>query len=235
MSRTKVFQDPRPRRTPRTEGSPSVYPIQQVHFLEQPDQVLLPPLNEVLDRRCSERELAPPSLKEVAHLLWFSCRVRTSSAGNPGPIQSRPAPAAGGLHALDLLISRLPSVPGLLLYDPFSHALRTLGPIQNDALDSYHRKVETLFPNSEGAVITLFADHAKLDAKYVHWQSLALRDAGALLATLGVCAAGLDMGFCFAGILGNELLAADAIETGARVPAGSAIFGGKAELPSRRA
>lgn len=228
MSRTKVFQDPRPRRTPRTEESPSVYQITQVHFLEQPEQVLLPPLNEVLDRRRSERELAPPSIKEVGHLLWFGCRVRASTEGAPGPIQSRPAPAAGGLHALDLLVSRLHGVPGLLLYDPFSHALRTLEPIQNDALDLYHRKVETLFPSSEGCVITLLADHAKLDAKYVHWQSLALRDAGALLATLGVCAAGLGMGFCFAGILGNELLAAGGIEPGARVPVGSAIVGGAA-------
>jgi len=212
-----------------------VYPIKQVHFLEQPDQVLLPPLNQVLDRRRSERELAPPSLKELGHLLWFGCRVRASTEGTPGPIQSRPAPAAGGLHALDLLVSRLPGVPGLSLYDPFSHALRTLEPIQDDAIDLYHRKIETLFPNSEGCVITLLADHAKLDAKYVYWQSLALRDAGAMLATLGICAAGLGMGFCFAGILGNELLAAECIEKGSRVPVGSAILGGEADLPSRRA
>lgn len=121
-------------------------------------------------------------------------------------------------------------MPGLLLYDPFSHALRTLEPIQEDALGQYHRKIETLFPNSVGCVITLLADHAKLDAKYVHWQTLALRDAGALLATLGICAAGLGMGFCFAGILGNDLLAVSCMEDGARIPVGSAIVGGAANL-----
>ncbi len=225
MSRTEVFPDPRPRRKPRLEGTQSVYPIKHVHFLERPDQLRFLPLDEVLERRHSQRETSPPTIEALGHLLWLGCRVREWKEASPGPVQSRPAPAAGGLHALDLLISRLPDLPGLSLYDPFAHALRTLEPIQQDSLAHYHQKVEALFPNSQGCIITLLADHVKLKSKYINWQSLAFRDSGALLATLGICAAGMDMGFCFAGILGNELLSVGAIENGIRVPVGSAIFG----------
>jgi hypothetical protein len=132
---------------------------------------------------------------------------------------------------LDLLVSRLPDLPGISVYDPFSHALRTIDLLRPEALSAYHREVETLFPDSQGCVLTLLVDQAKLDSKYLHWQTLALRDAGAVLATLGICAAGLGMGFCFGGILGNELLSSGAFSEGDRIPVGSAIYGaiGKTE------
>ena len=225
MTRTKSFPDPRLRRRHPPMGEGMVYATTSAQLLDKPEALMLPALDVVLDRRQSHREMAPPSLADLGHLLWLADRVRQWQDAWPGPLQTRPTPAAGGLHALDLLVSRLPYLPGLHLYEPFSHSLLRVDPIRQKVLDAYHEQVEILFPQSRGCILTLLADHGKLNAKYLNWETLALRDAGAILATLGICAAGIGMGYCIGGILGNELIAADVFPEGHRVPVGCAIFG----------
>ena len=224
MTRTKPFPDPRPRRRPLPQGMSFVYPTTGVLSLERGESLVLPTLDATLDARHSERLLDTPSISDLGRLLWFGGRTRQWRDAWPGPIQSRPAPAAGGLHALDLLVSRLPEAPGLSLYDPFAHALRPLSPFPEDVLEAHHHQMDVLFPENRGCVLTLLADKEKLNAKYIHWETLALRDAGALLATLGICAAALGLGFCFGGVQGRTLVQANPLGDH-RIPVGTAILG----------
>jgi hypothetical protein len=66
-----------------------------------------------------------------------------------------------------------------------------------------------LLPDCRGCdLVVLASDDDLLAAAYETWQSLALRDAGALLQTLALAATALGLGFCPLGILGGAALQA---------------------------
>ena len=231
MTRTRTFPDPRPRRRTIPQGTPFVCPTAGVIHLERAEGLVLPTFDVAIEARHSERLLTTPCASDLGRLLWLGGRTRQFRDAWPGPIQTRPAPAAGGLHALDLFVSRIPEVLGLSLYDPFTHALRPLDQFPEDVLQAHHCQMDVLFPESQGCVLTLLDDGEKLSAKYTHWESLALRDAGALFATLGICAAALGLGFCFGGVLGHALVESGPLK-GRRIPVGTAVFGRAGSLGS---
>jgi hypothetical protein len=70
-------------------------------------------------------------------------------------------------------------------------------------------------PSARGDALMLVGHNRVTSAKYSYSESLLWRDAGCLIATLGLCAEWLDLGFCALGILGlspvHKLFADDAV------------------------
>lgn len=202
-----------------------LYPIHVIRPLPMPPAPDTLSFFEVLEQRRSERAMGPASVALIGKLLWHSARVRAEYDSEYGHIQSRAAPSAGGLQCADIIVSRLGEIPGVHLYDPMSHALCEFTPHMPEGVARYHAEIEEVFPESKGCVITLLADQGKADAKYENAESLLLRDSGALMATLQLCATALGALFCFSGNLGTTLSAAVNANSECRIPVGSGIFG----------
>jgi SagB-type dehydrogenase family enzyme len=169
--------------------------------------------------------MGPASIDLIGKLLWYGARVRAEYDSQYGHIQSRAAPSAGGLQCADIIVSRVDEIPGVHLYDPISHALCEVYPYRPEQVTQYHAEIMEAFPEATGCVITLLADHEKADAKYHNAESLLLRDSGALMVTLQLCATALGCDFCFAGNLGTTLNRAIITRPEVRIAVGSGVFG----------
>jgi len=225
LSPIDPFREPRPRACPKERGETLLYPIHTIRPLpvsSAPDTLAF---FEVLEQRRSEQAMGPASIDLIGKLLWYGARVRAEYDSQYGHIQSRAAPSAGGLQCADIIVSRVDGIPGVHLYDPISHALCEVSPHVPERITQYHAEIVEAFPESTGCVITLLADYEKADAKYDNAESLLLRDSGALMATLQLCATALGCAFCFSGNLGTTLNRAIVASPEARIPVGSGIFG----------
>lgn len=79
---------------------------------------------------------------------------------------------------------------------------------QPETLSKLDAKISEVFPHAECDYLVMVADSTALDAFYTNAESLLWRDAGALMATLHLCATAYRLAFCPAGILGRELIQA---------------------------
>lgn len=115
-------------------------------------------------------------------------------------------PSAGGLHPIHLIcIGDEPGAPRL--YDNRRHAFLHL----SSSVDVYVRNaadIEALLGRTTGCTIRFVADLAKAQAAYTAPESLVMRDAGALLATMCFYAEWLGMAARPLGFLGDDLVPA---------------------------
>lgn len=184
-----------------------------------------PLFDNVLESRYSFRAISAPSIEELSGLLKLSCAIRASKDSEFGQIQSRTSPSAGGLHAFDILTCGTNGLENLALYDPNYHTLGRISGVTKLDLRKYEDKMQELFPNSKCGSIILLANREKYSAKYGNWESLALRDSGAFLGIMHLCAARLGLKFCIGGVLGNEISEINALKLYNRMAVGVAIFG----------
>lgn len=181
---------------------------------------------DVLTARRSERDLAAPSLADVAGVLWHAARTRASDVRGPGrQWQSRAAPSAGGLHPIHVVVCRLGRAGGVRRYDPLRHAFVSVR-LDAQAVASFVREVDAVVPN-RGAILTLVADLRTTSRWYAHARSLVWRDAGCQLAVLHLVASWLGLGSCLLGLEGHQLT--KAMGSDGIVPAGVMLLG---RLPS---
>jgi SagB-type dehydrogenase family enzyme len=163
---------------------------------------------DVLDRRKSRRDLSPPTWDDIGALLWYAARSREASADN---VQHRASPSAGGLHSIDVLVLHRGR---LYLYNPIAHNIQQII-VANTVIRELKEAVREIVPDARGDALMLVGNNRVISAKYSHSKSLLWRDAGCLIATLGLCAEWLDLGFCALGILGlspvQRLFADDAV------------------------
>jgi len=151
----------------------------------------------VLDNRCSWRDLSPLTWNEISALLWYGARTRETR--NDGS-QHRAAPSAGGLHPIDIVVFHRAK---FYLYDSMFHSVRHIASPSRTA-DELRKTIAKLVPKNRGNALLLVASTKVTAAKYLNCESLLWRDAGTLIATLGLCAEWLDLGFCALGILGTS-------------------------------
>ncbi|WP_408887591.1 nitroreductase family protein [Roseicella frigidaeris] len=126
--------------------------------------------------------------------------------GDPLGRSRRTAPSAGALHPISVVVLRPGPLP--MRVDPWSGRLQALRPADGAALHRGAERLHEMLPDGEPTFLALLGDLGLVDAAYANPGSLLWRDAGALLATLHLCASALGLGFCPLGALGGEVAAA---------------------------
>ncbi len=180
------------------------------------------------DRR--SRLGGPVTWDQVADVLWFAAGARGfGSVGRAGlPIQWSATPSAGGLNCVQIIcVGEDGSRPRL--YDPFEHRLFEIE-ADGEAIARANREaVAALVGQAGGCTLRLVADWGKLSTAYDNAESLMFRDAGALVATLALCATWLGMTACPLGLVGEDLVLALGFPTDRFRAAGAIQIGSRGQ------
>lgn len=184
---------------------------------------LLVDLNALLEQRQTRREFyseLPDA--DLGEFLWLACRSRSSRLGPYGtPQESRPAPSAGGMHPIHVLLAR--DGQPWHRYHPEEHAVvevRGSKPLATAA----RAVAGELVPLHSGVLVALVAEPGKTAAKYDYPESLVWRDAGVLLGYMSVVAEALGLSFCPLGITGHAQVSKLSVD-GRLIGAGLAVLG----------
>lgn len=157
----------------------------------------------VLHERVSARDFGGPlGSVELGTLLWEATRIRNRPApANRPEWQSRPYPAAGGCHAIDVLVLGLADhADKAFIYDARHHALGLLADTEPSQVQTLQNQISQVIPCATATVLWFLADIAKLNARYHNPESLLWRNAGAMSATLSFMATALQLPSCLVGI-----------------------------------
>src|SRR3546814_373336 len=119
--------------------------------------------------------------------------------------QRRVSPSAGGLHPIHLVCIKSEQ-SAAKLYEPSTHGFRVLQTDHARVHQANEREVSAVLGANRGCTVRFIADAIRVSAAYEHPESLILRDAGALLATLCFYAEWLGLAACPLGFLGRELV-----------------------------
>lgn len=212
-----ILKEPRPRPRVKLTTRTRLPGLGICKRLPVPRSARSTSFDDVLNARISSRRLRQPTWVDIGSLLWLGARTReTLSTG----AQHRASPSAGGIHPIEILVLNRSR---LYLYDAIVHGVRRIN-VPPTVINHLESVVSVLAPNGRGTVLVFAAHMKSTSAKYVHALSLVWRDAGAILATLGLCAASLDLGFCCLGVLGTETVAS-LYGDRAVVAAGVCMFG----------
>lgn len=207
----RIDAEPAPRAGMATWEPPAI-PCVSVWPL--PRNVLTPdrPFLSVLGERVS-RNGGLVSERELASLLWHATLLRERRpVGRFGPPwESRNAPSAGGLHELRLLCLPVGAEGPSGLYDPEAHALRSVVADDRAARDLNVAGVAAMTGASAGVTLQIVADPTKVAACYENSESLVLRDAGALIATICLVATALELASVPLGRAGTGIVRAAGI------------------------
>jgi len=164
---------------------------------------------ETVLQRITRRAFAPIGAAQLGTLLWFSAKTHARHRQQTSiHWEHRPAPSAGGLHPIHLLIIPVVADEGRVsLYDPHAHALIELEAGTDLPTRHFVEKLSAVVHPGEGTIIWFAADFDKTLARYEAGESLVWRDAGALAATIGVVAEAMDLNCCAIGLSGDDWIA----------------------------
>lgn len=163
---------------------------------------------DLLHGRRSDRSLGRPALGDVLDMVAAATFARSAADGDPFGRTRRASASAGALHPVSVVIVRPCSTPLPFHLDPVSGALRALRVADADGMRSQAERLRAMLPGGQPTHLVLLGDLELVEAAYENPGSLLWRDAGALLATLHLCAASLGLGFCPLGALGEGFAAA---------------------------
>lgn len=154
-----------------------------------------------LKSRRTLRDFGAMSPSDLGDWLDLSCRVQQVQRSGLGfDLSRRPAPSAGAIHPIHLVFA-FPEETLWRRYDAVDHALLTFSS-RLDALE-VRSGMQAVLAAPHATLILLAAEPARTDAKYSSAASLVWRDAGALLATMGIAAHALSLAFCPLGVTGE--------------------------------
>lgn len=203
-----MLESPRPRQIVH-DYAPFDFPIVSVEKLPAVAQNKLGDAGELLTCRRTRRMFASPlSCSQLSDLLWHSSRTIQAVRDSSGfPWEHRPAPSAGGRHPIRLLIQQPTASCPCDLYLENEHALGRLA-ISSATTVELRAAAHALIKADRYTVLWFAAEIGRTASKYVEWESLIWRDAGALLAVLCLVAEGLGLAACPLGISGEPFLSA---------------------------
>jgi SagB-type dehydrogenase family enzyme len=193
---------------PRPLAKPRALPVFDFQLsgvlpIPKPSRRKWRPLDRVLNARQSRRDFkAALTLQQLGDLLWHSSRTRRKArvAGNT-LWTSKPSPSGGGCHPVQMLVLRAPVLKDkLLLYDSDHHVFGVREVPNANLIEISLREVDRCLEIHNGTVIWFLADLARSGARYRNPESLAWRDSGALLATIGLVAEGMGLECCGLGL-----------------------------------
>ncbi|MFK7836334.1 MAG: SagB family peptide dehydrogenase [Sulfitobacter sp.] len=205
-------------------GATGVEPVPETDavgavILPQPGALPVAPLQTVLAQRRSQRVAGAADVEidaeTLSKLLWMAVRDRGKSASTAR--KSRPYPGAGGWHRMAFYVALCgPSsgLPAFSRYDAAHHRLVAIDASPDALLRGAGQAMGAAAPPGLIILATEFAALANRygDAAY----PLILKEAGAAMQTLHLCATALGIGSC---ILGGGNSRDFAIATG-RAPLG---------------
>lgn len=193
--------DPRPKTT-ITPYIPIEWPIGMTIDLTKPQHVAQS-FRDVLAGRRSNRSFGPLTITDLSALLWYACRQVGSLPSELGfELSFRPTPSAGAIHPIHVLsCSYQDNV--WQRYDPVQHKLIEVPSGILAPQDAMH-EVWPALAIQKGTILWLAAETGKTASKYENIDSLIWRDAGALLAHLGLAASSLGLNFCPLGATGAK-------------------------------
>lgn len=148
---------------------------------------------------------------DLSSLLWHATALRERRAdGRFGvPWESRPAPSAGGLHAIRIVVLPLDDGAQAGEYLPDHHAL---APIDPNGIEANRASVAEMIGATTGTTLQLACDLDLLAACYDNPETLMWRDAGALAATISFAATALGMTSVALGRTGGGVLKAAGVD-----------------------
>ena len=159
------------------------------------------PFSEVLATRRTVRDLDALGWEALGPWLHATHRVQQTREAELGfALTRRPSPSAGAIHPIHLAIAE-PGADRWARYDAFSHELVHFE--SNVSPAEVHEAMQPLVETCSATLVLLVAEIGKTAAKYEDYASLIWRDAGALLATMGLSAHGQGLGFCPLGATGS--------------------------------
>ncbi|MCP3392022.1 nitroreductase family protein [Bradyrhizobium sp. CCGB12] len=197
--------EPKPRNVPLV-WSPYDFEVVTSEVLTRPDSSPSRSFADVIAKRRSAVG-NPVDLNSVAELLWWAVGWKGyASGGRAGlPIAWATSPSSGGLQSVNVVcIADDGSAPRL--YDPVHHVFLTLR-ADNELVQAENRQsVLSVTGLQSGCTLRLVSDCSKISAAYENFDSLVFRDAGAVLATICLCAEWLGLAACPLGFLGSAML-----------------------------
>jgi hypothetical protein len=181
--------------------------------------------SEVFEARRSRREMTYAPLREIINVVAFATRPRFILTDDALKRTRRPAPSAGALHPIDIVLVDWRGTPRLMRYDSFSHQLQLLICTERpEHLGRLECVTNEILPKASGTAIVFLGDVARVAAIYENFETLFWRDAGVLLQTLFMAATAYRLAFCPLGILGHEVVRALGLVQ-RLTPAGVALIG----------
>jgi hypothetical protein len=149
----------------------------------------------------------PLSERELSSVLWHGMLLRESSSHGRFGMgwESRSAPSSGGLHPLRLLCIPLGDAGVVGVHEPETHTLLRCAADDRAVKKVNLASVRDLTGAHAGTTLQIVADPTKTDACYENSQSLILRDAGALIATISFVATALGLTSCPLGRAGTDI------------------------------
>jgi hypothetical protein len=156
---------------------------------------------DVYESRRSIRELKRVPLDLLAGALLFALEPRWLNDADALKRTKRPSVSAGALHPISVILFFESDV--YLVNAGRAELDRLLFPEQKRR--HWIEKCHQVMPKANGAFLVLIADIARPEIAYENFESLLLRDAGALLQTIGLVAELFGLGFCPMGVLGTEV------------------------------
>ena len=173
--------------------------------LEIPENITSRPALEILHRRRSRRTFGPLTDQQLSSLLWFSAKTLATLRESSGfPWRHRPSPSGGGRHPIHILvIAPTDETSSVYLYEPDGHSLLTLEIPSEAEPRHFLGALQPVIHPQQGTILWFAADHLRTTSRYEHGESLIWRDAGALLATIGIAAEALDLHCCSYGLTGD--------------------------------
>lgn len=219
--------EPRPRTKP-IPHEPLIWPVTRTIAMSMTS---IPEIDfvDVLNRRRSQRRLRPAPLRAIAGAIAFATRsrfVRTVGAG--APRYRRPAPSAGALHPLSVLIVPARGRPRALLCNPDADLLVDLELIKPKEISALHALRYGMVPEANGDLVILVGDKRLVEAHYDDGATLFWRDAGALAQTLLLTFEACDLGACLLGVSGAQAIDALGLARSAKA-AGVIVVGAPSE------
>ena len=205
-SATTLFDEPCPR-TPPLPWTPFKPKVLSRELLPVPRTAPSRDFQEVLEARRST-VAGPIGWDAIGELLWHSIGVKGyADTGRAGiRVEWRPYPASGGLHPISAVCISGVDDEAPRLYDPNDHAFEMLDTDAEAIAVANATDLDAVVGMTRGCTIRFIADAGKTGAAYENCESLLLRDAGCMLATISLCAEWLGLRACPLGFLGQTLV-----------------------------
>lgn len=163
--------------------------------------VFTPPFASLVGSRQTRYGFGIMSMEVLGDLFALTCKVRSIGSNYLGfPLSSRPAPSAGAIHPIHLVV-HMSGLPVLHRYDPFRHALVEL----ETTIDTteLRRVMNEVVDSGDGVLLMFVAEPGMTEAKYENPASLVWRDAGVLQGYFSMSAEALGLHFAPLGVTGD--------------------------------
>ena len=179
-------------------------------------------LFDLLETRKSRREFQALNIQDISTLLWFTQRQTAVIPGTPFRVKS-PIPTAGALASVRTIVLKYSK--GAWIYDNVGHQAEVL-PATTDTCNKIRKSADKFFNIGQGSILLFFAYRPFITTYYESPESLVLREAGVLLATLGLVAEAMEFSFCPLGTTAEDWLMS-LLGCGEQliIPAGAAVVG----------